>query len=280
MKIKLTLLLALIATRLLFAEAETETLKVEPKEHKGMSMEAQANNPLAHFFSLVVQDYYYSALTDTDATANMSFVRAAFPTGRWLWRASLPIPSMYPHGSTLLDNGVTSKSGIGDMNIFASYLISSPLSSVQYGIGPMINIPTGDDEKGLGSGNWSAGLAAVYYNASSDVLQWGGLITWAKSFTNNTDDEYAKEINILDIQPFVFLQLGKGYYTGTAPIWNFDLKDDSYNIPLGIRIGKVTKIGDTVANIFIEPQYSIVSRGAGQPEFGLFFSAILQFKGL
>jgi len=64
-----------------------------------------------------------------------------------------------------------------------------------------------------------------------------------------------------------------------APIWTIDLENENYNIPVGIGVGKVVKVGKTVFNFFIEPQYSILSKGAGQPNFQVFSSINLQFMG-
>ena len=50
----------------------------------------------------------------------------------------------------------------------------------------------------------------------------------------------------------------------------FDLENDSYNVPVGLGIGKVVPAGGAVFNIFVEPQYTILDRGAGQPELQMF----------
>ena len=50
----------------------------------------------------------------------------------------------------------------------------------------------------------------------------------------------------------------------------FNIQDSTYNVPLGIRLGKVVKSGRTVFNMFIEPQFTILHKGVGQPEFQIF----------
>lgn len=270
---------SLLVAQCLLADAAATKEATEPQQqNSGMSVEAEANNPLANFVAFNIQNYNYASMTDTDDTANATMLRFVMPTGKILWRLTAPIMSSYPHGIGLEDE--KSESGPGDLNLFAAYLISDPSSSVQFGIGPMVNVPTGDDEKGLGTGNWSAGFAAVYYNATNPVFQWGGLFTWAKSFNENKEDEYAKKTNLIVSQPFAFVQLGNGLYTGSAPLWQYDLETDNYNIPVGIRLGKVKKIGKTVANFFIEPQYTVIHRGPGQPEFQIFMAVNLQFTDL
>lgn len=62
-----------------------------------------------------------------------------------------------------------------------------------------------------------------------------------------------------------------------APAWTFNLEDDSYSVPLGFGIGKVVKAGHTVFNIFIEPQFTVLHDGVGQPELQVFTGLNMQF---
>ena len=73
------------------------------------------------------------------------------------------------------------------------------------------------------------------------------------------------------------LQLGKGTYLRSAPIWLFDLENDTYNIPFGVGVGKILKVDRTVFNMFIEPQWTVLHDGVGQPEFTVFAGINLQF---
>ena len=47
---------------------------------------------------------------------------------------------------------------------------------------------------------------------------------------------------------------------------------------MGLGIGKIVKSGDTVYNFFVEPQFTILDRGPGQPEFQLYMALNMQFK--
>jgi hypothetical protein len=64
---------------------------------------------------------------------------------------------------------------------------------------------------------------------------------------------------------------------GTAPLWVFDIEHSTYNVPLGIRLGKVVKAGNTVFNMFIEPQFTILHKGVGQPSVQIFTGLNMQF---
>jgi hypothetical protein len=226
---------------------------------------AQANNPLANMVAFNIQNYYYAELYGTDETADTAWLRYAQPFGKWLMRASLPI-STVP-----VPDDPDPVSGLGDFNVFFAYLLSDPSSPTQFGVGPLLAAPTATDDA-LGGDVWQAGAAGVYFNASSPVVQWGGLLTYQTDVAGDGD---ATSLGV--IQPFLFFQLGKGTYLRAAPLWLFNLEDDSYSVPLGFGIGKVVKAGHTVFNIFIEPQFTVLHDGVGQPEFQIFTGLNLQF---
>jgi len=226
---------------------------------------ANANNPLANMVALNIQNYYYASLYGTDETANTAWLRYAQPFGKWLMRASLPM-STVPTGD---DRDPIS--GIGDLNVFFAYLLSDPSSPKQYGVGPLLAGPTASDDA-LGADVWQAGAAAVYFDASSKIVQWGGLVTYQTDFAGDGDDT-----SITVLQPFLMIQIGKGTYLRSAPLWIFDLENSTYNVPLGFGIGKVVKSGNTVFNMFIEPQFTILHDGVGQPELQIFAGLNMQF---
>ncbi|MCA8978823.1 MAG: hypothetical protein KDC14_02260 [Planctomycetes bacterium] len=230
---------------------------------------AKANNPLADMRALNFQNYYVPEISGApNRTANTLWARYVQPIDRWLLRASLPL-NRTPTGAT------TSESGLGDFNVFAAYVLSEPTSPVTYGVGPLLVIPTASDDA-LGSGRWQAGAAAVYFNAASPEIQFGGLVTYQTDFAG---DSSRSGTSLMAVQPFCFYQLGGGRYVRSAPIMAFDLENGNYNVPIGVGIGKVIKMsGGNVLNLFVEPQFTVLEDGPGQPEFQLFFGLNTQFK--
>lgn len=228
---------------------------------------ADANNPLAKFQAFNMHDYYVPTLTEAEnQTANTYWFRYAQPFGKWLFRASLPVSSV-PTGTS------TSTSGLGDFNAFAAYLFDTGNPKVSAGLGPQVTAPTASEDA-TGTGKWLGGLAAVYFDASSKAFQWGGLVTWQKDFAGDADRPAQ---NIVAVQPFYFVQIGNGLYLRGAPAWVFNLENDSYNVPMGLGIGKVVPTPSAVFNIYIEPQYTILSRGAMQPQLQIFVGFNTQF---
>jgi len=234
---------------------------------------AQANNPLANFTAFNIHDYYIGERTDSDDTANQAWLRFAKPFsiggGSWLMRASLPINSfpVAPDGDR--------ETGVGDLNVFAAYLIDIGNPAISFGIGPQLTAPTaGKDE--LGSGKWSAGLANVLFDARSQKYQYGYLLTWQASFAGDDDRD---KVNVAAFQPFGIYQLGGGTYLRSTGVWAFDLENDRYSIPVGLGVGQVFKKGSSVYNLFLEPQYSVSDKGSGQPKWQIFLGINLQFIG-
>ncbi len=235
------------------------------------SAAAQANNPLANMTAFNLQNYYIGEVTDSDESANQFWMRYARPFSvadtSWLLRASLPINSYPtpPDGSR--------ETGVGDLNLFAAYLIDTGNPAVSFGVGPQLTAPTASKDE-VGSEKWSAGLVNVLFDGRSARFQYGYLLSWQHSFAGDSD---RTDVNVAAFQPFAFYQLGGGTYLRAAPIWVYNLESDDYSIPLGVGIGKVIRRGRTVYNFFVEPQFSAADSGPGQPEWQLFFALNLQF---
>ncbi len=237
-------------------------------QHLSEAEMKQANDPMAHITTVNFHNYYMPAITGEDgsARANTAWVRVAQPVGeRLLLRASIPI-SMVPTSEG-------PKSGLNDASIFGVVLASKKTSANKIGIGPMFVIPTSTDVDNIGSGKWQAGLAGLVFFAKNPALQGGGLVTWQTSIAGKKDKP---DVSLLTFQPIGICQIGGGTYLRSAATWTFDLKHGAYDVPVGIGIGHVTKVGKTVFNVFIEPQYSVVNSGIGQPQFQLFAGINMQ----
>jgi hypothetical protein len=217
--------------------------------------------------ALNFQNYYAPKLYGLpDNLTNIFWIRYAQPVGKVLVRASLPV-NTFPAGQA------DPESGLGDFNVFGAYLATPEDAKTQFGIGPLLAAPTASDDA-LGSGKWQGGAAVVVFSAPSPQIQYGGLITYQASFAG--DSERANT-SLLVLQPFGFWQLGSGNYLRTAPLWIFNLETGDYNVPFGFGIGRVVKVGNIVFNIFLEPQFTMLHEGAGQPAFQVFTALNMQF---
>ena len=233
---------------------------------------AQANNPLANFTAFNIHDYYIGELTETGEDANQVWARFAkpFSIGKtsWIMRASLPL-NTYP-----VPPQFNHQTGLGDMNVFAAYLIDTGNPTLAFGIGPQITAPTASKDA-LGSEKWSAGLVNTLFSFASPVFQYGYLLSWQASFAGADDRD---DVNIGGFQPFLFYQLGGGTYLRSSAVMTYNFENDTYSVPIGLGIGKVIAKEKVVFNLFIEPQYSLADKGAGWPEWQIFVGLNSQFK--
>ena len=241
------------------------------EQKKGPSAEelAKSNNPLADMVAFNVHYYFRPSLNQIEGgSAHTTWFRFAMPTGRVLWRLSVPLESR----AVVNQDTNFSQSGLGDIDIFAAYLaVQKP--KLTFGIGPSASFNTASDDA-LGTGKNTLGVAAVAFAVPNPQIQVGGLVIWR---TDIGGDEARADVNLLAIQPFYFFQMGKGFYFRGAPIMPFNLESGNYHVPLGLGAGKVAKIENVVLNFFIEPQPSILSRGTGEPNFQIFGGLNMQF---
>lgn len=237
------------------------------QESGGPSAEelAKANNPLADITAFNIQYYARPLLNGIeDGSVNTNWYRFAVPTGPVLWRLSAPLETRSISTNT--------SSGLGDVDLFAAYLaVTKP--TLTFGLGPSASFPTASKDE-LGSGKYTLGAAAVVFAVPNPQFQYGALAIWRTSIGG---EEERSDVNFMAIQPFYFWQLGGGTYFRGAPIWAFDLETGNYHVPLALGVGKVLKVGGTVFNFFIEPQYSVLVEGTGQPLFQIYTAVNMQF---
>ena len=257
----------IISIGLFFLSATCLSQKVSEEALK------KANNPLADMIALNFHNYFIPLYSEAPKGfySNNFWIRYAqpFAKGRLLVRASLPLATLTTDFDSL--GRSTTKTGLGDANIFMSYNFISR-SNLTIGVGPLIATPSAT-ERELGSGKWQAGAAFVAFVSSSPVFQYGCLITWQMSFAG---DSQRQNTNLGAFQPFLMWQLGNGTYLRTAPIWLFDFEKQQYHTPFSVGIGKILRVNRTVFNLFIEPQYSFLHKGT-QPTFQIFAGMNLQF---
>jgi hypothetical protein len=161
--------------------------------------------------------------------------------------------------------------GVGDLTIYDWVLFQEHGTTV--GVGPLIAAPTARGEA-YGSGKWQAGAAGLVVAPRN----WGILAlvaTYQHSFSGNSSSPVGQ---LASVQPFVIRNLHRGFYLRSSGAWTFDTFHHVKDIPLGFGIGKAWKRSNgDIANLYIEPQYSVFQSGVGSPKWQVFAGATFKF---
>ena len=250
--------------------AVEEVDEVQPKESLQDQVNA-ANNPLADLVSISLQNYYFPKLNGLSGeTANTFWLRFVTPFWRIIPRVSLPVQVVPTPNPT---DSVAKVTGIGDLNIFATFVVTPDDSPVTFGLGPIYTAPTASNDA-LGHGKHEVGVAALAVWAKG-ILLVGGLVNYQIGVGG---DASKPRTQFIVAQPFVMFQVGKGAYLRSAPIWYFDIEQPTYNVPFGLGVGKVIPTEKVIYNLFVEPQFAMALRGIGQPTVQIFAGLNMQVK--
>lgn len=222
-----------------------------------------ANNPLTDIAAIQVQNYLQPVLSGRSGScADQLFLRGILPHNAFGWRqlmrASIATATTWgPAGR---------ETGLGDLTIFNVPLID--LANARIGIGPLAILPTATSPA-LGERKWQFGAQGV----ASAPFAWGllaGLVAYQQAFDGSTRS--------LTVQPIFFYNLQDGFYLRSSGITTIDLGKPAAVLPVGLGLGRVLRLGNgNVLNLYIEPQYSAVQSGIGQPGFQVFAGFNIQF---
>ena len=76
---------------------------------------------------------------------------------------------------------------------------------------------------------------------------------------------------------FMIKNTPRGDNSNFGLIFSFNNNNLNKQRRISRRVGKVLKIDGTVFNFFIEPQYTVLVEGAGQPLFQIYTAVNMQF---
>jgi hypothetical protein len=146
--------------------------------------------------------------------------------------------------------------------------------------GPILTVaaPTATSDF-TGTGKWLAGPGFIYINTATKGFQWGifGYQQWSFASAGNSRDR--PEVSQLFFQPIIVKHFDKGWYVGSQEIlWMVDFNNSTWTLPLGVRVGRVMKLGHTPVNLFVEPFYDVSSNNPGQ-EWGVKINFTILFPG-
>jgi hypothetical protein len=173
-------------------------------------------------------DWYTPSLHDADGSANQVVFRSAIPfklgSTQHIFRLSAPYVTSSPGGAD----------GFGDFTVFD--LLTFDREWGRFGLGVSGTLPTGAD--GLTLDKWTAGPSAGFVNSSIKKVNFG---LFLQSFFSYAGDSDAADVGILNVQPILSYQLGRGrsLSLGNSALV-YDTEDSRWtSLVLGMNYGQV-----------------------------------------
>ena len=260
------------------AESESGSKETSGSEHKGSrSLLEKATDPTSILTQLQFQNVFIPSTHDASGYSNQTIIQPVLPipTGWDLFPTQILRPTLPLHvHSADPDGPVEETSGLGDLVVIDLFLPKREKWGT-WGIGPIAIFPTASDDR-LGQGKWQLGPAAVVLYSGIKNWQFGALVENPISFAGDSDRD---SVSTLLIQPIATRHFKDGWYAGWGEIpFSYEWLNGDYNIPLNMRLGRVTKLGNAPVNIFVEPFYTPSSfQREGQSEWGIKFNLTFLF---
>jgi len=230
------------------AAAEDEiTSDTSPDElHNEADLAKTVQNPLANLVSLPLQFNFNTGIGADDRTFFNLNVQPVIPYPGEKW--NVISRTIIPINSVPIDE-IDSVFGLGDINL-SLFWSPAKASSLVWGVGPAIVLPTASNPEVLGSEKWSIGpTGVVFYGIREWTLGVVASNVWSVAGNSERTD-----VNSFFAQWFVNYNFGRGLALGTAPIitCNWEIESgDQCTIPWGLQVSKVTIFGSQPVNLIL-----------------------------
>jgi len=232
----------------------------------GQSLDQAANDPTASLMAVQIQNIYVGDYHNLSGeTGNSVVLRPVVPftTGslNHIARATIPYVTHSPSDET----------GLGDSVLFD--LIVFNRSWGRWGIGPVVLIPTATEDA-LGAEKWAAGPALGFVAQTPDYI-WGLFNQNLFSFAGNDDRD---EVKLSILQPILNYSLPNKWSVGVSEMnvtYDWD-KDDWVNLPLGVKVSKLLKLGTQPVQLSGSYEYNFQDDYVA-PEWSVNFTLKLLF---
>ena len=216
----------------------------------------QAANPIANLMSFPFQDNINYGYGPYDRTTNILNIQPVIPLvgGKIITRTIIPIVWIPDYSS---ESGMYS-TGLSDITFTTFYVPES--KGIMWGLGPVIDIPTGGEKRG--TQKWNIGPSFLALVQPGDWT-FGVLVNNVWSFAGNSD---AEDVNRGLLNLFIVRQLGEGWYVNSVPIITVNWKAESgqqWIVPVGIGAGKLLFVGKLPLNLQFGYYYNVE-----KPDFG------------
>lgn len=231
--------------------------KAEPPTGGHGSLASAATNPLANLVQFQIQNQYTPNNNNVSGSSNSFILQPVIPIAlSWEAVPLLVTRTTLPYINTPdFDGGVGTQEGFGDLVAQGYFIPKLETKGVMIGIGYNLTIPTAGSNKYTGSGKWSLGPGIAYFNLQTPGFQWG--ILNYSSFSFASQDTSRSHVSTTNIQPIATWHWGEGWYGGTPDIPQvYNFKTDHWTTAIGVRAGKVLKLGKQPVNLFGQATYN------------------------
>jgi hypothetical protein len=190
------------------------------------ALAAQATDPTASLMSFQLNNWYTPSFRDIDGSSNQVVFRTALPFElagtHHIFRLTAPYVTSSPSGAD----------GFADLTVFD--LMTFDRDWGRFGIGISGTLPTGAD--GLTLDKWTAGPAFGFVNSSVKRMNWG---LFVQTFFSYAGDDDASDVGIVNVQPVLSYQLGKGRSLSVGnSAFVYDTENSSWSsLMLGVNYG-------------------------------------------
>ena len=229
----------------------------EPPTGGHSNLAAAATNPIANLVQFQIQNSYSPHSYNANGYSNVGIIQPVVPVKMpWEKVPLLVTRTTLPYISTPdLGDGIGRKDGFGDLVAQGYFIPKLKTKGVMVGAGYNLTIPTAGDNDYVGSGKWSIGPGAVYFNMKIPTWQWGILGYSSFSFASaNADRDHVANISV---QPILVKHFSEGWYAGLPDVPQvYDFRTNNWTLALGPRVGKVTKFGKQAVNLFGQVTYN------------------------
>ena len=222
----------------------------EAEENDAADLAKTVQNPLATLVALPFQFNFNNGARPPGATQDRRFFNLniqpviPFPGEKWnvISRTIIPLNSV-PLGDT------DSIFGLGDTSL-SLFWSPAKASSLTWGVGPAIVLPTASNPEILGSEQWSVGpTGVIFYGIGQWTLGAVASNVWSVAGNSNRED-----VNLLVLQYFANYNFGEGWAVGTAPIITCNWEapsSEQCTIPWGLQVSKLTHFGPRPVNLLV-----------------------------
>lgn len=229
---------------------------------------AKVRSPLSLLAQVQLANYHAPSVIGAEGSFNQLGLEPVVPLRRF---GSFPLAQIIRLDAALITTPEPDRvTGLSDIQL-QDLFVPDLWARLKWGVGFVLVMPTATDDR-TGLGKWMLGPAAGLVYELSQHIQIGGLVQNPISFAGDPD---RSSVSYFLFEPLFSLMLGRWYVGSASFDWTYDWKQNAWTIPLGVQVGRVTRIGKLDYDLSIAFQRTVVHEVEPVPEWGFQFQVTL-----